>query len=281
MGELKIQYVNPTVAHRLARSQTELLGQHLADLGLPTALQIQWQWQTALTKALNSGQPLMLETQEPLPAGTYAFQSRLVPERNAQGHIASVLVVSRDMTSLKQAQLALRRRVYQEHSLRMITQHIRESLNLDAILATIVTEVQKALRADRTLIFQLTSDHLGVVIQECSRPEYPATLTMRWEDEHFPPNCYEFYRRGQGRIVDDISPDNWDNCLTEFMQSVGVRSKIVVPITQHQPDGTVRVWGVLITRACAAQRHWEPDELELLQQVASQLAIALQLEMAA
>jgi diguanylate cyclase (GGDEF)-like protein/PAS domain S-box-containing protein len=273
-AELRIQYVNPTVARRLARPQAELLGQHLADLDLPSALRVQWQ--TALTKVLNSGQPLQLETQEPLPAGTYAFQARLVPEPNAHGHIASVLVVSRDITSLKQAQLALQRWVNQEHSLRMITQHMRESLDLDAILATAVTEVQKALRADRTLIFQLTSDHSGVVIQECSRPEYPTTLAMRFEDEHFPPDCYEFYCQGRGRIVVNINEDDWAACLAEFMQRVGVQSKMVAPITQNRPDGTVRVWGLLIVHACAIQRRWEPDELELLQQVASQLAIALQ-----
>jgi diguanylate cyclase (GGDEF)-like protein len=51
---------------------------------------------------------------------------------------------------------------------------------------------------------------------------------------------------------------------------------MVAPITQNQPDGSIRVWGLIITHACATRRHWEPDELDLLQQVAQQLAIALQ-----
>jgi diguanylate cyclase (GGDEF)-like protein/PAS domain S-box-containing protein len=272
--ELQIQYANPTIERRMAMPRTALLGKKLPELGF--SAHVLRSWQTAIAKAFDSGQEQQLETQESLPAGTYAFQSRIVPERNDQGHITSVLIVSRDITSLKQAQTLLLRRANQEHSLRMITQHMRESLDFDALLVTAVTEVQQALNADRTLIFQLTSDHAGVVIQESVRPEYPTTLAMGWEDEHFPPDCYEFYRQGQGRIVPDITQDAWGTCLFEFMQSMGVQSKMVAPIPQTQIDGTVCVWGLLITHACTHSRHWEPDELELLQQVAQQLAIALQ-----
>jgi diguanylate cyclase (GGDEF)-like protein/PAS domain S-box-containing protein len=272
--ELRLQYVNPIIEKLLAMPRPKLLGKTITDLGLPDASLAQWQ--TMITETLKSGQERQFETQETLPAGIYSFQSRVVPERNAQGYITSVLVVSRDITSLKQAQTALLRSLNQEHSLRMITQHMRETLNLDAILATAVTEVQQVLNADRTLIFQLTSNHSGIVIQESVRPEYPTTLEMRWEDEHFPPECCEFYRQGQGRIVADITQDDWGSCLTEFMQSVGVQSKMVAPITQNQPDGTVQVWGLMITHACATRRRWDPEELELLQQVAQQLAIALQ-----
>jgi PAS domain S-box-containing protein len=272
--ELRLQYVNPIVEKLLATPRTELIGKRITELSLPTASIAQWQ--TVITKAIESSQEQQLELKETYPTGNYSFLSRVVPERNVKGDITSVLVVSRDITSLQRAQKALLRRVNQEHSLRMITQHMRESLDLDAILTTAVAEVQLALKADRTLIFQLTSDHSGVVIQESVRLEYPATLEMRWEDEHFPAACYEFYQQGQGRIVNDIAQDDWGACLTQFMQTVGVQSKMVAPITQNQPDGTVQVWGLIITHACATRRHWKPDELDLLQQVAQQLAIALQ-----
>jgi diguanylate cyclase (GGDEF)-like protein/PAS domain S-box-containing protein len=270
----QIQYVNPTIERRMAMPQAELLGKHLSELGFSAP--VLGQWQTAIDQAFDSGQEQQLETEELLPSGLYSFQSRIVPERDEPGEILSVLIVSRDITSLKRAQNALLRRVNHEYSLRMITQHIRKTLDFNAILATVVAEVQQALQADRTLVFQLMSDHSGVVMQERSRPEYPVTLAMRWEDEHFPPACYEFYQQGQGRIVEDITQDDWGACLAEFMQSVGVQSKMVAPVTQNQADGTVQVWGLLIVHACSTCRHWEADELELLQQVAQQLAIALQ-----
>ncbi|RZM79311.1 PAS domain S-box protein [Leptolyngbya iicbica] len=267
-----LQYVNPTIERRLALPQAALLGRPVTAFDLPSASQ----WQAAIAQAFATGQEQQLETQESLPAGDHFFQSRIVPEHNNQGDITSVLIVSRDITSLKQAQTALLHRANQEHALRMITQHIRESLDLAPILAAVVEEVQQLLQADRTLIFQLTSAHSGIVVQEQSRTEFPTILAMQWEDEHFSPNCYAFYQQAQGRIVQDITQDDWGDCLIEFMQSIGVQSKMVAPITQTQTDGTTSVWGLLITHACATRRHWQKDELTLLQQVAQQLAIALQ-----
>jgi diguanylate cyclase (GGDEF)-like protein len=241
---------------------------------MPTALRERWE--SAINQVFETGQEQLLETEECLVFGEHVFYSRIVPEFDDHGELHSALIISRDMSNLRAAQEALAQRAEREHTLRLITQHMRETLDLDAILATAVSEVQQALDADRTLIFQLTSDHSGVVIQESVDPEYPVTLEMRWEDEHFPPDCYAFYQQGQGRIVDDITQDDWGDCLTEFMQSVGVQSKMVAPIIQNQPDDTVDVWGLIITHACATRRQWQADELGLLQQVADQLAIAIQ-----
>ncbi len=46
-------------------------------------------------------------------------------------------------------------------------------LNLDEILAAAVTEVRQTLQADRTLLFHLTSEGVGVVLKESVLPEYP------------------------------------------------------------------------------------------------------------
>jgi diguanylate cyclase (GGDEF)-like protein len=198
----------------------------------------------------------------------------VVPEIT-DGAVTSVLVVARDITDLKRAQSELVYRAEREHTLRLMTQRMRETLDLEAILSTAVTEIQRTFQADRTLIFRLNSDHSGVVIQEAVRPAYPVTLAMRWEDECFPPDCYAAYAQGQARIVSDVGLDSWGDCLVEFMQETGVQSKMVAPILQRQSDGSMRVWGLLITHACATPRRWQPDELDLLQQVAEQLAIAL------
>lgn len=272
--QCRFLYVNPMIESRIGLSRAELLGRSFVDVGMPAA--IGQRWEATINQVFETGQEQLLETEETLLFGEHIFYSRIVPEFDDQGQINSALIISRDMSNLRAAQEALQQRADQEHTLRLITQHMRETLDLNAILATAVTEVQQALTADRTLIFQLTSDHSGVVIQESVRPEYPVTLAMRWEDEYFSPDCYEFYRQGQGRIVEDVTQDDWGACLTDFMQSVGVQSKMVAPIIQNQPDGTVRVWGLMIVHACTTRRQWQPNELGLLQQVADQLAIAIQ-----
>ena len=270
--EFRFLYVNPAVTTLSQRPRAAMVGKTSEELGYPDALVTLWHG--AVAQAFATGQEQSLEYSLALIGNHHTFQARVVPEVT-DGAVTSVLVVARDITDLKRAQSELVYRAEREHTLRLMTQRIRETLDLEAILSTAVTEIQRTFQADRTLIFRLNSDHSGVVIQEAVRPAYPVTLAMRWEDECFPPDCYAAYAQGQARIVSDVGLDSWGDCLVEFMQETGVQSKMVAPILQRQSDGSMRVWGLLITHACATPRRWQPDELDLLQQVAEQLAIAL------
>lgn len=156
-----------------------------------------------------------------------------------------------------------------------ITQQIHESLDFDEILDTTVTAVRQVLKADRALIFHLTSKGSGVVIKESVVPEYPVTLEMLFLDECFPEECYEFYCQGNPRIVADVFKDEWADCLAEFMEQVGVKTKIVAPIIQRDDHNLPRVWGLLIVHSCAYSRQWQPNDAELLQSISNQLGIAL------
>lgn len=175
------------------------------------------------------------------------------------------------------AEAVLRQQSDHERLIADITTRIRQSLNLNDVLAVTVDEVRQVLNADRVLIFQLHHDGSGSVVKESVLPEYPVTKEMRWVDECFPADCYEFYCQGGARIVPDVATDDWGACLVEFMQLVGVQSKIVAPIVQsaEEPDRP-RVWGLLIAHACAYQREWQPIEAELLQHLTDKLAIAIQ-----
>lgn len=113
------------------------------------------------------------------------------------------------------------------------------------------------------------------MIEEAVVPEYPVTDQMRWEDEHFPEDCYEYYRQGIPRIVPDVAIDEWAECLVEFMQQVCVKSKVVAPIVQVYAKFSRKVWGLLIVHACSHYRQWQKSEVEILQRICDQLAIAI------
>lgn len=272
--QFRFLYVNPVVANLTHIPAEEFIGKTSSELGFPESLV--YLWHNAAEQVFVTAQENSLEYNISLQTGYLTFYSRIVPEYADDGSVHSVLILSRDITELKRAQLDLLHQAEREHSLRLITQHIRETLDLNQILNTAVTEVQRILNADRTLIFRLNADHSGIVIQEVVRPEYPITLEMYWENECFPQECHDFYIQGKARIVDNAGSDTWGRCLATFMRTSAVQSKMVAPITQHQPDGSPKLWGLLITHACATPRQWQPGELELLQQVADQLAIAIQ-----
>ena len=171
---------------------------------------------------------------------------------------------------------ALRQQMERERLLSGIAQRIRQSLDVDEILATAVTEVRQTLQTDRALIFQIRPDGTGVVVKHAVVPEYPVTAEMLLPDECFPDDCYAYYCQGQPRFVTEVATDEWAACTAEFMQQVGVKSKVVAPITQPTKNSSVRVWGLLIVHSCSHYRQWQPAEVELLQQISNQLAIAIQ-----
>ncbi|MFQ4144264.1 PAS domain S-box protein [Chlorogloeopsis sp. ULAP02] len=201
--------------------------------------------------------------------------TNLTPMRDNNNRIYRLIGTSFNITQRKQLEQSLRSQAQQERLLGTITQHIRQSLNLEEILATTVVEVQRTLQADRALIFRLNQDGSGEVIEEAVVPQYPITNQMRWLDECFPEECYEYYRQGNPRIVPDVATDDWGACLAEFMEEVGVKSKMVAPIIQTFDASSNNVWGLLVVHACSHYRQWQASEIDFLQQISNQLAIAI------
>ncbi|MBE9129084.1 MULTISPECIES: GAF domain-containing protein [unclassified Coleofasciculus] len=154
--------------------------------------------------------------------------------------------------------------------LSLVTLKIRQSLKLDEILQTTVTEVQHLLQADRVLIFRLSSDGTGSAVTEEVVPEWSAILGKRFKPEVFPQEYHQLYARGRIRAIDDVKNADIAPCLVEFLQQFGVKAKVVVPILHKE-----NLWGLLVAHQCASPRQWSSFEIKLLQQLADQLSIAL------
>ncbi|MBV9389529.1 MAG: PAS domain S-box protein, partial [Chroococcidiopsidaceae cyanobacterium CP_BM_ER_R8_30] len=196
--------------------------------------------------------------------------------RDSQQQPLYIINHIQDITDRKRAEEALRQQAEREQLLRASTQRIRQSLNLDEILAAAVTEVRQTLQVDRALILQLTSKGVGVVLKESVLPGYPVIKSHCYRDECLTSEFYDYYQQGKPRVISDVANDTFGNCLTDFLEELGVKSKLVAPITQNVGNNFTRVWGLLIVHCCSHHRHWQAEEVELLQQIANQLAIAIQ-----
>lgn len=60
------------------------------------------------------------------------------------------------------------------------------------------------------------------------------------------------------------------DCHRELLENLGIRAKIIVPILQGQT-----LWGLLCTSQTHSPRQWQPEEINFLQQISTQLAIAI------
>ncbi|MHC5733713.1 GAF domain-containing protein [Nostoc sp.] len=189
---------------------------------------------------------------------------------DALGDIVRMVGSYTDITNRKRANEELKRQNLRSQLFAEITLKIRESLQIDEILQTTVTEVQKLLQADRVLIFQLWPDGSGTVVQEAVLPGWPVILGENIFDPCFKAEYLERYRQGRVSAIEDIEAAHIQPCHREFLQQFAVRANLVVPILVR--DG---IWGLLLAHQCAAPRQWNNFETELLQQLANQIGIAL------
>lgn len=165
-----------------------------------------------------------------------------------------------------------------------VTLKIRQSLQLKEILHTTVTEVQRILQADRVVIYQVLPDATGKPISEAVLPDYPAILGMEFPEEVFPQEYQYLYSQGRVRAIADVhAPEaGLAECLVEFVDQFHIKAKLIVPILQNLTSHASKesapqhqLWGLLIAHQCASPRQWIDFELELMQQLADQISIAL------
>ena len=193
------------------------------------------------------------------------------------------LLILRDISSCPSSAIAELELHHQRVELfAEVTLKIRQSLQLQEILQTAVSEVQRILQADRVLIYQVFANGTGMPIREAVLPEFKPILGVEFPEEVFPEDSRQLYCQGRVRAISDVrSPDaNLAECLIDFMDEWEIKSKLVVPIlqnaqVQNKIPGEEHLWGLLIAHQCQATREWNDFELELMQQLADQIGIAL------
>ncbi len=178
-----------------------------------------------------------------------------------------------DISDRKQVELRLQQQAEQERLLGVITQRMRSTLQLNEILNTAVEEIHQVLNSDRVLVYQVFADGTGAAIAESVSHPWSKILNINFPEEVFPKENYDRYIQGRIFALSDCESESHKilPCLAEFLTEIQVRAKLVVPIIQNNT-----LWGLLIVHQCDRPRHWEDWEINLLQKIANQLAIAIQ-----
>jgi len=103
-------------------------------------------------------------------------------------------------------------------------------------------------------------------------PGWSAVLGHKFPEEVFPSDYRERYRQGGICNIANVTSEqeNVAPCLIQFVQQFQVKAKLVVPIPIKS-----ELWGLMIAHQCDQARQWTDFEVELLQQLANQIGIAL------
>ena len=197
-----------------------------------------------------------------------------------------LLAITEDITERKQAEAALlqseaqlRALAQREELLNRVANQIRSSLDLDTILQTTVHEVRSLLKIDRCSFcwYHIQSDQLSSLefTHESRDAAFPSFLGTYPQDLSKPADRHnpvvESLLSQTPYRVDDVATDpHLKPEAREILHFYGYHSELLLPV----PILSGQLGGIHCGHHSAV-RPWSDLELELLQAVASQLAIAI------
>ncbi|MGD1857312.1 MAG: GAF domain-containing protein [Leptolyngbyaceae cyanobacterium] len=160
-----------------------------------------------------------------------------------------------------------------EQALAKTISKIRQALDIDTLLASVTTEIQNFLRADRVAIFQFTPEQAweGEFIAETVSDPWQSILTQRIHGHSLKER---FVTQGDGRqihVADDIYTADLSHAYLDILEQLQVRANLVIPILQGEQP-----WGLLCVHQCEHGRHWTVDDTRFVQQIVEYLSFALQ-----
>ncbi|MCU0516801.1 MAG: PAS domain S-box protein [Oscillatoria sp. Prado101] len=193
------------------------------------------------------------------------------------GEPMALATVTKDFTERKQAESELRQSearfrelATREALLNRLASQIRASLDLDRILETAVREIYHLLQLERCkFIWYLPDAQPPVwnVVHEAKKSELLSLLGS------YPLDATSFFAQKLSKLeiyrFDDIETVS-DPQERQFFQSKGHTAVVDLPIPTRRG-----VLGVISCVQCSRPREWREDEVELLEAVCNQLAIAI------
>ncbi|MEH2264488.1 PAS domain S-box protein [Nostoc sp.] len=189
-----------------------------------------------------------------------------------------IIGIGQDITERKRTELALKAQAEREQLMRTVAQRIRQSLNLQDILNATVQEVRDLLGVDRVVVYQFDSEMIGTIMAESVEPGWTVSLGVEIHDTCFQTGAGVEYYQGRKRAIANIYEAGLTDCHIRLLEQFEVKANLVVPIlleVSSKNPGS-HLWGLLIAHQCSSFREWEENQLDLLDQLTVQLAIAIQ-----
>ncbi|NJK75774.1 MAG: PAS domain S-box protein [Microcoleus sp. SU_5_6] len=208
---------------------------------------------------------------------TRIFHTKKTAILDLAGNPQYLLAITEDVTDRKRGELALResearlrQQADREKLLNILTAQIRNSLDFDSIINVAVKQIRAFMQVDRCSFAwyrDSEDDAFWEIIQESRSRELP-DLTGRYSAADFGHLGQQLLRLEILRVDDvaQISESVW----RQTVRSMGGQSVLVIPVQALS--------GVVSAISCSnsnSARPWTDSEVELLQAITVQLAIAL------
>ncbi|BAZ13813.1 multi-sensor signal transduction histidine kinase [Calothrix sp. NIES-4071] len=173
--------------------------------------------------------------------------------------------------AIKQSHLQaqLNKTLEQQRLIATTALNIRKSLDLDQILYTAVVEVQRLLRCG-VAVYQFSDDFCADNITQLMASSTLPRAQL-FGNCHQVENEGEYHWQCEG-LINNIYATGLKHPQS-LVQECYKEGNLVIPINLSHES---KLWGLLVAHHNSDERLWQPDEVEILRELALQLAIAIQ-----
>ncbi|MEM6451638.1 MAG: GAF domain-containing protein [Cyanobacteria bacterium P01_D01_bin.105] len=201
--------------------------------------------------------------------------------------------IQQQSEALKTQASSLKRAADLQKTLTRTIDKIRQSLDIQEIFDTATQEVRQLLQADRVAIYQLNEDWSGRFVAEAFEGKWVSIIE---EQEKFPEiiqnvnNCSPkllntqgpadsfLQQKGKGmfarsesiRVCTDVYAAGFSDCYIETLEKYNARAYMIASL--YTGD---KIWGLIAAFQNDGPRNWSDEEISTLNQISSQLGIAL------
>lgn len=272
-----ITYINDRFCEISQYSPAELIGNthQVVNSGYHSPEFWQHLW-TTITK----GEIWQGEIYDRAKDGTvYWVNATIIPSLDQNNQPVQYLEILEDISERKKAEVALEYQLKTTKLLSQITQAIRQSLDPQEIFRTATQQIRQFLDVDQVAVFQLQCDtyqaeldksKLGEFVAQDIVTECNSILTDRFREYCFDTYRAVNYQQGEVLAIADTQSADLRDTHQELLTSLDIRAYLVVPLLQGN-----NLWGLLCIYQSSTPRRWQNAEIEFIQEIATQLSIAL------
>ncbi|MEM7716772.1 MAG: methyl-accepting chemotaxis protein, partial [Cyanobacteria bacterium P01_A01_bin.68] len=154
--------------------------------------------------------------------------------------------------------------------LSQITTRIRETLNSQTILDTVVTSTRETLRVNRVVFYHL-NESIGEIVAESVDYSLNAVLGKKVNDPYQVTEYPDEYEFGSIKTVENIQDLRLTESYLEQLKDLDVKAFLLAPVYVNN-----KLYGLFVAHDCGSTRSWEEIEVNLFKQVAIQTGYALE-----
>ncbi|HEY9296242.1 MAG TPA: response regulator, partial [Phormidium sp.] len=238
---------------------------------------------------LTTGEPaLNLEIRGEVPSQPGILRDWIVslfPILGQDGHTHSVGSVVVEVTERKRVEQALRESAKREQALTQVIQKIRQTLELPEIFSSTTNELRQLLDCDRVTIYRFHDDWSGEFVAESVANGWSSLLEAQYTNPQLT-TCISYQEEciikklNEGDVenrtttylaIADIYKSELTNCRIQILEQFQAKAYLTIPIFSGN-----KFWGLLAVYQNTRTRQWKESEINVVLQIGTQLAVALQ-----